>query len=172
MKNNSFLLSLVNFLSYASILLVIALVATPLFARPTEATTEIYDDTFVQASHLELAPFLAKYKPTLVSKQKRTNAYAPKQVDYLVTYALGTDRFVFYKTPGKTLILSFAATSNKLKLARNVKVDMSQQAFEAAFKKKLVGHIATVTETEAFELYTFEFDHHVLTKITYQCRID
>ena len=32
--------------------------------------------------------------------------------------------------------------------------------------------MATVTETEAFELYTFKFSNHALTAITYQCRID
>lgn len=148
------------------------LMATVLFARPVGVATEIYDDAFVQATHLEPATFLAKYKPALVSKQKRANAYAPKQIDYLLTYALGSDKFVFYKMPDKTLILSFTAASTRLKLARNVQVGMSQQAFEAAFRKKLAGNIATVTETGAFELYTFKFDHRALKSITYQCRID
>ena len=38
--------------------------------------------------------------------------------------------------PDKSLIVSFAVTSTKLKLPRNVQVGMSQLAFETAFKKK------------------------------------
>ena len=140
--------------------------------QPYQAVTEVYDDNFVSSSHLELKPFLAKYKPILVSQKKQPNAYVPKQIDYIQTYELKANRFTFYKTPSKILILAFTLTSSEMKLAKNVAVGMSQEAFERVFKKKLSGNIATVAETEQFELYTFKFSNHALVSIDYQCRIE
>jgi hypothetical protein len=69
----------------------------------------LFSASFVEASYLDLKPFVEKYKPTLPSKKQLANEYDPQQIDYLLTYGLGKDHFRFYQTPEKRLLFPIAA---------------------------------------------------------------
>jgi hypothetical protein len=142
------------------------------FGQHSSRSTQIYNDSFVEAAHLELKPFVEKYKPTLLSRQKIANLHVPAQRDYVLTYQVGTGKFVFYQTSDKALIQSFTCSTPRVVLAKGVQVGMSQAAFERVFHQQLAGTMATVADTEAFQLYTFTFLKHLLARIDYQCRID
>ena len=138
---------------------------TSCFGQQSSRRTEIYNDSFVAAAHLELKPFVGKYKPTLLSRQKIANSYEPAQCDYLLTYQVGTGKFIFYQTPDKALIQSFTSSTPLVVLAKGVQVGMSQAAFEQVFHQKIAGTIATVGDTETFQVYTFTFRKHTLAQI-------
>jgi hypothetical protein len=107
----------------------------------------------------------------LLSKRRQANAHDPKQTDFIITYALGTDKYIFYQTPSRTFITSFSTGANTLQLARGIHVGASKQTFEKAFKQK-VSTVATVADTEQFQVYTFTFTQNVVSNIKYQCRLD
>lgn len=134
--------------------------------------TEIDNDPFMQASYVRHKPFVDQYKPALRSRQKITNRFDSAQRDYLLTYQVGADRFVFYQTPNKTFILSFACSTPRVTFAHGVQVGMSQAAFERVFHRKIAGTVATVGDTEAFAVYTFTFRQHALARIDYECQMD
>lgn len=134
--------------------------------------TEIHSNAFIAAGGMDFQYFRSKYKPTLFSRQKIANLHEPSQYDYVLTYQVGLDKFVFYQTPEKTLTLSFTCSTPRVELARGVRVGMSQTAFERLFNRKVAGTRALMMDTEGFEVYTFTFSKHTLTQVAYQCRID
>ncbi|MFD1470662.1 hypothetical protein ACFQ48_20720 [Hymenobacter caeli] len=152
-------------------LLLTSLAATPARAQINPTKTALCNDAFVKAARLDLKPFLAKYKATPFSKRQQLHPSDPKQTDYVLTYALGTDKFVFYQTPAKTLAVSFVATSGKLRLAKGVHVGMSKKAFETAFKHE-IANTATVADAEHLQRYTFTFTRQQLSSIVYQGRTE
>jgi hypothetical protein len=142
------------------------------FGQQSLASTQLYDDSFMEAAHLNFKSFVSKYKPTLLSRQKETNIHDATQHDYVLTYQFGTDRFVFYQAADKTLITSFTCASPRIVLAKGIRIGMSQAVFERTFHHKVAGTTATVGDVEAFEKYTFTFRQKVLVNIGYQCRLD
>ncbi len=163
------------FRSWTATILTVFIAGTiPVFGQKQTSAlqTEIFDDDFVHKSHLELRSFLAKYKPVLLTKERHVNEHDVKQIDYIITYTLGQDKFIFYQTPSKALTTYFSLASGQLVLANSIRVGMTKQAFEKAFKHKAIGNTATVAELEQFELYTFSFAKNTLSRIIYQCRID
>lgn len=136
------------------------------------AKTEIDNDPFVHASYLSHKPFVDQYKPALQSRQRIANRFDAAQRDYLLTYRVGPDRFVFYQTPNKTFIRSFACSTPRVAFAYGVRVGMSQAAFERVFHRKIAGTVATVGDTEGFEVYTFTFRQHAIARIDLECQMD
>ncbi len=158
----------------AALLALLATGASPIvcFGQRKTKWTEIRSNSFVAAGEMDLKSFISKYKPTLLSRQKTTNLHKPAQHDYILTYQVGPDKFVFYQTPEKTLTLSFTCSTPLVGLAKGVRVGMSQTAFERVFNRKVASTSALVMDTEGFEVYTFTFLKHTLAHVDYQCRID
>jgi hypothetical protein len=136
------------------------------------AKTEIDNDPFVHASYVQHRPFVDQYKPALRSRQPITNRFDAAQRDYLLTYLVGADPFVFYQTPDKTFIRSFTCSTPRVAFAHGVRVGMSQAAFERVFHRTIASTVATVEDTEGFELYTFTFRQHALARIDFECQMD
>lgn len=145
--------------------------STASFAQK-KPSAPLFNASFVEASYLDLKPFVEKYKPTLLSKKQLANEYDPQQIDYLLTYGLGKDHFRFYQTPEKTFALSYSCTSPRLLLAKGVRVGMSQAAFESLFKRKVISATVQLGGYGEFELYTFTFTKQILTRIVYECQLD
>ncbi|MDO7846681.1 hypothetical protein Q5H92_09960 [Hymenobacter sp. M29] len=117
-------------------------------------------------------PFVHQYKPVLRSRQQITNRFDSAQRDYLLTYQVGANQFVFYQTPEKTFIRSFTCSTPRITLAYGVRVGMSQAAFERVFHRTIAGTVVTVGDTEGFEVYTFTFRQHTLARIDLECEMD
>lgn len=153
------------------LLFMAALGSTSSFAQK-KPSAPLFSASFVEASYLNLKPFVENYKPTLLSKKPLANGYDPLQIDYLLTYKLGKDQFRFYQTPSKTFPLSYSCTSPRLLLAKGVHVGMSQAAFEGLFNRKVTGTTVQLGGYGEFELYTFTFVKQILTRITYEAQLD
>ena len=116
-----------------------------------------------------------KLYPGFLTLKKTTlrNMHDSLQIDTLYNFMNGTTEFCFYKTPDKEFFINAQITSDKINLARQVKIGISKQEFKLVFPGiKNLGDSIEVTGTEMYNSVMFYFANDRLSKIRIDNYID
>ncbi|WP_026714892.1 hypothetical protein [Flavobacterium daejeonense] len=133
-------------------------------------TLVIYDDSFIfrtLENTFNITNISSVYSGVVPTQQFVPNAMNTSIQDTLITYNTSTDKIVFHKGGGNTILEEAKIESQTLVVDNNLQIGISKSLFEQKFNKNSIPDICVVKDTEGGNSFVFTFSQNQLQNISF-----